>query len=326
MISPLTGDNATLKHEPRCLEYRGKEYPYIAQFYEDDTTGERFTTTELDETNISQIYNQYRVEHSIPFVDEIISLRKKYGLSSSKMSTILGFGANQYRQYEDGYVPTESNGKILKACQTPVVFRTMVENSRGQLGEKSYVKIMAKIEAVQNGTDDSKTKLIYGTYGRNIANGFAPQTVDRLHNILLYFINACNGVFYTKMNKLLFFSDFCHYRKYGMGITGLAYRAIQYGPVPVRWDRVYSLFDDIQQDIVSLGNEVSGARLVSSSLPNVSSLSATEKETLNLVITRLGQSSAAHLSALSHEEKAGKDYVNTTSLIDYSTAFDLKAV
>ena len=52
------------------------------------------------------------------------------------------------------------------------------------------------------------------------------------------------------MNKLLFYTDFVNYRDYGRGMSGLSYKAIQYGPVPVEYNRVYSI-SDIQQRIIS---------------------------------------------------------------------------
>lgn len=71
-------------------------------------------------------------------------------------------------------------------------------------------------------------------------------------NVMLYFIEKCPGVFFTKMNKLLFYSDFLAYRQTGKGKTGLAYKAIDYGPVPVRWDRIYSFYDNIHPEIKEL--------------------------------------------------------------------------
>jgi hypothetical protein len=41
-------------------------------------------------------------------------------------------------------------------------------------------------------------------------------------------------VFCTKMNKLLFYIDFLSYRQRGIAITGLCFRAIDFGPVPDR--------------------------------------------------------------------------------------------
>lgn len=108
MRSPFTGGNATLKHEVSELTYRKETFKYVHLYYECDETKERFTTTELDEVNIGQIYNQYRAKYGIPFPDEIASLRKQYGLPAIKMSRILGFGDNQFRLYENSDMHSEA--------------------------------------------------------------------------------------------------------------------------------------------------------------------------------------------------------------------------
>lgn len=328
MMSPFTGSHATLKYEKRELTYRKEKYSYIAQFYEDDQTHEQFTTTEMDEANITQVYNQYRVKHSIPFVDEIIALRETYSLSALKMSAILGFGDNQYRQYEEGYVPAESNGKILKACMNPPIFETFVKNSRQQLTEKEYNKIINKIESVKNQYDntDVRQNLIFGQTGRCADNGFALQSIPKLQNVLLYFIEKCDGVFNTKMNKLLFYTDFLSYRRHGQAITGMTYRAIQHGPVPVRWDRVYSLLDCIEQDLVEFESGAGGTFLTSTEKPDLSVFSDKELATLESIAERFKEVSASEISAISHKEKAWKQFVGTSQPIEFCTAFSLLAV
>lgn len=326
MISPFTGSHATLKYEKRELEYRKEKYSYVAQFYEDDETHEQFTTTEMDEANLAQVYNQYRAAHSIPFVDEIVALRERYGLSALKMSAILGFGVNQYRQYEEGYMPSETNGKILKACQNPIIFETFVQNSRAQLGEKAYTRITGQLETVKKQQADVRRSLIFGEGKRTGANGFAPLSLERLRNLLLYFIHECGDVFNTKMNKLLFYADFYHYRQHGQAISGLSYRAIKYGPVPVHWDRAYSLFDDVRQEIVEFDTGITGTKLVSVSQPDLSLFSESEKDTLRKIAETFSQTTAKEISLVSHDEEAWKRYLGTSQFIDFSTAFELKAL
>ncbi|MCD8555331.1 MAG: hypothetical protein LRY59_01565, partial [Bacteroides graminisolvens] len=108
MKSPFTGGNVALQQENSELMFRKEKFQYVHLYYQCEDTKERFTTTEIDELNLSQVYNQYRVKYGIPFPDEIKRIRQMYELSASKMSEILGFGDNQYRLYENGDMPSVS--------------------------------------------------------------------------------------------------------------------------------------------------------------------------------------------------------------------------
>ena len=101
MKSAFTGQEMILENENRILNFRKEEFNIVYQFYRCEETGEQFTSTELDEVNMIQLYNQYRDKHNLPFPEEIKEARLKYGLSAAKMSEILGFGINSYRQYEN---------------------------------------------------------------------------------------------------------------------------------------------------------------------------------------------------------------------------------
>ena len=58
MKSPLTGKEMKLMSEPSTLRYKGKEYDVIHHFYLCELTKEEFTTTELDEKNLEELYSQ----------------------------------------------------------------------------------------------------------------------------------------------------------------------------------------------------------------------------------------------------------------------------
>ena len=66
-------------------------------------------------------------------------------------------------------------------------------------------------------------------------------------------------------------------------MSGLAYKAIQYGPVPVRWDRVYSLVDGVDQDIVEFESGYSGVKLDSLLMPDMNVFSPEELSVLESV-------------------------------------------
>lgn len=326
MKSPITGGNATLKREPAELVFRNEKYEYIYSYYVCDDTGEHFTTSELDEVNIGQIYNQYRVKYGIPFPDEIKKTRSKYGLPAIKMARILGWGDNQYRLYENGDVPSQAHGKTLAMIRVPQFFLDYVDNSRNQFEEGEFERIQEKVKSVRIDPYELFVK-DYVFYNQRIGltNGYATQSISKLKNIMLYYIQRFGGVFFTMMNKLLFYTDFVNYRDYGRGMSGLSYMAIKYGPVPVGYNRAYSI-PDIRQRIIYYESGKYGQVIESDLSPDMNTFTEEELSTLENVANRFSKTNAGEISDISHEEEAWKKYVDTGMLIDFNEAFSLKAL
>jgi hypothetical protein len=64
MKSPLTGKEMKLMTEQSTLDYKGKTYDVTHHFYLCELSNEQFTTTELDEQNLEELYNQVENERS----------------------------------------------------------------------------------------------------------------------------------------------------------------------------------------------------------------------------------------------------------------------
>lgn len=329
MKSPFTGGELTLFTEKRKATFRKEEYEYTHVCYQCEDTKELFTTTELDEVNTAQIYNEYRFKYGIPYPDEIKDTRKSYKLSALKMSKILGFGDNQYRLYENGEIPNVANGKVLKAIQSPEVFRTFVDTAQTNLTPDEYKSIISRIDDREQQL--KKEESIYDLMFRNCTggryNGYTKPSIGILKNVILFFIEKCNGVFPTKMNKLLFYTDFFSFRKYGHSITGLSFRAIQRGPVPTNWDIIYSLIDDIEQvEIAFDGTNITGYELISNIPSDKSVFSNEQLSVLEIVYNTFKDDSCKSISEKSHREKAWLDNNKNHSLIDYNYAFSLVSI
>lgn len=146
IVSPLTGGEAVYQKEMRETEYRGEKFVYEHHNIRDLETNLEFTNTEIDEGNVQRVYVQYRAKHGIPSPKELTETRKFYGLSAVKMSEILGLGTNQYRLYEEGQMPSEAIGKMLRSIQTPAVFLGYVEGCKNQMSEEEYSKVCQKIQ------------------------------------------------------------------------------------------------------------------------------------------------------------------------------------
>ena len=329
MKSPFTGKEMKLVYEKRTWKFRGEEYEYLHAAWRCEDTGEQFTTDESDTAGFIQVTNQYRAKYGIPYTDEIIAVRSRYGISAAKMSLILGIGVNQYRLYEQGEVPSVSNGRMIRSIMNPKVMLEMVESSKNELSSSEYDKIVKKISAIIANSESYRieqyeTSRVYHT-PRSLENGYAQISLNRLKNIMLFILEHCQDVWCTKMNKLLFYIDFMSYRERGMAISGLSYRAIDYGPVPERWDRVYSEFSEIKQDLRQVG-DYAGSILNSSEKADEGLFSIDELEIMNTVCKKFGSLSSRELSRLSHEENAWLKYNENHDKIPFAEAFSLKAI
>lgn len=318
-----------LVYEPRTWSFRGEEYEYIHTAYKCEDTGELFTTCESDDAGFMQVANQYRVKFGIPFTDEIVAVRSRYGVSAAKMSAILGIGTNQWRLYESGEVPSVSNGRMIRSIMNPKVFLDLVESIRQQLTDKEYANIKEKVQNVIAQSKDYhlnayECRRVFSST-RGADNGYSATSLTKLKAIMLMILHECGEVFCTKMNKLLFYIDFLSYRQRGYSMSGLCYRAIDFGPVPDRWDRVYSEFDEIHQEPRPIG-EYEGNVLVANTDIDDSVLSSEDKSIIHNVCERFKNCSSREISAISHEEPSWRKFHTLHSRIPFAEAFTLKAI
>ena len=329
MKSPFTGKEMKRVYEKRTWNFRGEQYEYehIAWLCED--SGEQFTDDESDTAGFVQVTNQYRAKYGIPYTDEIIAVRQRYGISAAKMSLILGIGINQYRLYEQGEVPSVSNGRMIRSIMNPKVMLEMVESSKNELSVSEYEKIVSKVQAIIASSEAYKmeqyeTRRIFTT-PRGVDNGYAQLSLNRLKNIMLYILNRCDDVWCTKMNKLLFYTDFMSYRERGMAMSGLSYRAIDFGPVPERWDRVYSEFPEVRQELRQVGDFV-GSILKTSEKADNSLFIDDELKVLDAICTHFSKMTSREISRISHDEEAWLNHHDKHEYIPFDDAYTIKAI
>lgn len=320
MKSPFTGGEVTLQCEKRTLNYRKDRFEYVCNYYVCKDTQEEFTTTELDELNMIQIYNQYRVRNGIPFPDEIKALRSKYGVSARTMSLILGLGENQYRLYENGEMPTVGIGRMINSIRKSSTFIDILFDAKQSIPAEEYDTIVERVKLIEEPVNES---YLFKGISRSIMNGFALPSESKLKNTILYILEKAGDTYQTKMNKLLFYVDFYSYKLRGFGITGMVYKAIQYGPVPEHYERIYSNFDEIElrsslyqdKEVIEMHPLVSADR---------QALSDEERTIIDVIVNRLGRMSATQISDLSHNEPAWIANQATHSYISFDYAFSLK--
>ena len=325
--SPFTGGRITLKKEKKEFEFRKSKFEITYHYYVCEDTKEGFTDTQIDELNLIQIYNQYREKEGIPFPPEIKNIRKKYGISAAKMSLILGFGTNMYAKYEVGEMPSISNGRMIKSCDDVNTFKNYLQNCT-DIEETDRNKLLKNINKITPNisTEDWFLNMLLNWNSKGGECGYAELSLDKAEQIVLYFASLCRP-FITKMNKLLFYSDFLHYKRFGHSITGLNYMAIEKGPVPKKYGTLYDLNEVICKQEVIFPDGYSGEKLVpkEDSIFNQAIFTESEILTIKEVGVKFKDISTNDIVNISHLEKAWIDNEKLHNVISYNYAFFLKA-
>ncbi len=331
MKSPFTGEEMSIVKEMRTMSFRKDEFKVIFHSYKCKDTGDQFEDDAFSQLNYNQLVNQYRVKYCISFPEQIFTIREKYSLPAAKMSEILGFGANGYRQYEGGEVPNQSNAKLIQLAEDPHEFRKLV-NICTSLDSKLVEKIMHTIDILLEERKKYKFEKQLETYffGNCLPNsltGYKKPDFKKFSEMVVFFTEKMEP-WKTKLNKLLFYSDFLMHKQTGYSMSGVQYRAISMGPVPNNFNSIYEYLgnkDELDIDYISFPDGGIGEQFKPNAKNklNLSLFSLTELEILNSVVERFKNTSTREIIEISHKEKAWIDNNAERNLIDYSYSFDL---
>jgi len=328
MKSPFTGNEMKVVKEMRDMTFRKETFPVVFHYYRCEETGEQFEDERFSELNYNQAVNQYRVKHRIPFPEQIKAIREKYGQSAAKMSEILGMGANSWRNYEDDEVPSKTNANLIQMISKPESFEEYILKY-SELEEKEREKILKHIQKRRTDSCLCSDLLCRFNNQPDITTGFKAFDRVKTEQVITYFAERLQP-FKTKLNKLLFYADFSHFRNTAQSITGLRYNAIQFGPVPCSYDILFGTLADL--DVIDIEYAMTPNGEVERILPNpehpfdASLFSASELGVLDHISVHFKDTTAGEIAEISHHEAAWKENVNGKRIIPFTYAFGLEAV
>lgn len=333
MKSPITGNEMIRMTREDVIVFRKESFPILYHYYFCEGSKEEFTNEALETLNLNQVYNQYRAKYNLPFPDQIKGIREQYGVNQTKMAEILGFGVNVYRQYENGEIPSISNGRLIQLAADPSEFKKLLIASR-IMDNTPLDNVRKKIEKLIAAKDDFHINglpqylMTGGSEGAaNVFTGYKTPSLKKLIEMTVYFTEALRP-WKTKLNKLLFYADFLHYKKTGFSISGTEYIAIQMGPVPYNFGSIFEYAAAHNHVDITYQEFQSGGIGESFTPHNNRSFDPTlfeaeEITTLKTIATQLGKASTNDIIRLSHEEAAWADNFSGKNKISYEYAFRL---
>lgn len=287
--------------------------------------GEDVFSEDLDGENLERAFAEYRRLHGFMSPTEIRQLRNAYGISQKAFSLLLGMGAITLHRYEAGALPTVAHDALLQLMQKPENLRTLLERNGARLDASTHAALAARLDdfAEEGLQECAQEVLLQERHAPSELSGYKKLDLVRLNEAILFFASQPR-MFVTKLAKMLFYSDFLHFKEFTTSITGLQYAHLPYGPVPDKYDWIRG--EASSSGLITYeeqnGENWSGELVLANRAPNLDVFTDDERAVLEFVAKKFEAMPSKALSDQSHDEDAYKG-TETGEIISYDTALTL---
>ncbi len=251
---------------------KGVEYYYDGKEARCPNCNNRIFVPEINDYNLTALYDAYRKKNGIVPLDTIRKIPKKYAIGKRPLSLLLGWGEQTFSRYYDGDMPTRQYSDVLtKIYEEPKYYAELLEAGKVNLKtQTSYEKSRKAVdELLSGGSEADKSKLnIAIRYLLSKCEDITPLALQKA----LYYIQG----FYYAFNNAFIFSEDCE--------------AWVHGPV---YRDIYFRYRDYRFDPISDGDNVNF---------DDSILTDAEKAIFDGVINNLCCYSGKVLESFTHEE------------------------
>lgn len=312
----------TIKGE--VVEY--EETYYLCNNCDEDEN--EFVLGKMNDVNLMNARNAYRVKKGLLTSDEIVEIREQYGLSQSDLSNLLGWGEVTISRYESKAIQDEAYDNILRTIKdNPMKAYEFLKKNKSKFNSLKYLGIREKI--VQNldvyGKEFLKRQVLESEYVNYMEpsdfNGKKTLDIDKIESIISYFAKRVNNLYKVKLMKMLWYADTICYKQNEIAMTGLVYIHEDMGALPKGHYKILDL------EYIRVDKEEDYENTRYHILPNdnidISIIDAKEIDILDQVINKFRNYSANDIVKYMHEEKA---YLETQDgkEIPFSLAKEIK--
>jgi putative zinc finger/helix-turn-helix YgiT family protein len=301
-------------------------------FYYCPISEESFYTEKLQDQTLLVARDAYRKMKGLLTSSEIKEIRKMYDLTQIEFSRLLGWGDITIQRYETKSIQDETYDKKMREIrENPLKALEELNDHQESFSIERYIKIEQEIlRSKEKGVKSLKREILKSLYLEFIKpddeNGFQKLNLDKLEQILLYFTQHCDRLYKVKLMKLLWYVDALHYKNHGRSVTGLVYKHLPLGAVPIGYDEIITAFEGIQvkEEYIPIEDEERIAfRITGGRNSDFSKLEPSEAQTVIEVTTKFKDYGSRDLSDYMHQEEA---YLKTKAeqVIPYSLAKNIK--
>ena len=304
---------AMLGVEKEVYHVRGEPIEVKAEIAICQKCGDKIFDEERDSRNLEKAYRQYRDKHNLLPPGEIHRIREKYGLSQRALSRLLGWGDITIHRYENGAIQDNVHDSTLRLIENPENLQKLFEANRNKLPSYAVARLEKRIaDFLQE--DDEKTfqvsfERLVSHRRVDLTSGFKEYDLEKLRNMILYLAKRLDGVLKTKLNKLLWYCDFLHFKETSVSITGGQYVRLKYGPVPNNYDLITDIMQregllDKNEITFDASRGVVGEQLTALTEPHEALFSQEEIKVMDFVADTFREYTSTKIKDISHQETA----------------------
>lgn len=285
------------------VEVRGEPIEIDAEYVTCNECGVDFENTRGPDA-LSLAYREYRRRHDMLQPENLRNWRKQQGLTQKELSDLLGWGSVTLSRYENGALQVEAHEKMLRLVMDPRNLIALIEETPDALPDEKRERLLAELTAADD--EASSFERIFeerfAGYPPDEFSGFRTLDVHKLFNAILLF--SSGGELKTKLNKLLFYADFKHFKEYAISITGARYVHLQYGPVPDNYDYYFAELE--RENALGLVEvefgEYTGFKCSAIGDPDLEVFSKSELDVLEATKEHFSRLGSAEIMRASHKE------------------------
>lgn len=290
--------------------FKGVPVEYKAEYYYCDQADEYYADEQQISKNDIAMKNAYREKEGLLTSEQITSIRAKYGISQSDLCLLLGWGGKTITRYESHQVQDVAHDTILRKLDSdPEWFLQLLNTEKEAISSASYEKYVEAGTVLFEQEHDLYLKsAIMSKYARYLhsreATGGKELSLDVVVNMIQYIANSSlvTNLYLVKMMKLLWYADALSFKRYEHSISGLVYRALPMGAVPVAYETIIDL-SNIHFEEIEIG-EGTGYRFLPTKNTAYDYLTTEDKEVLDAVLKRFGKATKKEIVETMHKEDA----------------------
>lgn len=290
---------------------KGESVEYLETYYKctEDDESFVFIPAKLMNENLLVARDAYRSAHGLLTSQEIVQLRKRYGLTQKEFALLLGWGEITVTRYETKQIQDETHDNLMKVARDNALeARNLLVRNRASFESARYEEIL---EVINNEVE--RTSVVYfakqkikarhiAYQGNKEATGGARLDIDKVRNMMLFFASKCQNLYKVKLMKLLWFADALFCQRYNTSMSGLVYQHMPMGALPIVHNDLMELVP--VETIVDDYSQLESYRVLPCPDFSEDVFSTDERDVLYAVMRKFKSYTGKEIANYMHEEAA----------------------